>query len=133
VQYPVIVAATKDAAATTKPHPRVTYGIDREIPRVDTAPPALASKTQPPFADPGAPPLHYLTSTGDKPSPKTGIWRVSVAPDHPLAQVLNHTWSAPNQGQVHVQKGQTFPHPQQDWMMQGVTPAQMTWWLLEAD
>ncbi len=111
VQYPVFVIPPEGGPAVSQTHQRVTFGFDREIPRAHTASPELASPTQPPFADPHAAPLRYLTSPGDKPSPETGIWRVSVPPEHPLAHVLNRSWAAPNQGQVHLTKGPGFPTP----------------------
>jgi hypothetical protein len=105
VQYPVITKSS-DGKTTTSEHPRVTYGLDREIPYVDTSPNKLQNPPQPPFAAANAPKLNYLTSKGDQPAPEAGVWRVSVDPSHPLAHVLNRSWAAPNQGQMYLYEGQ---------------------------
>ncbi|MES2297596.1 MAG: DUF6396 domain-containing protein [Pseudomonadota bacterium] len=67
-----------------------------------------------------------VTSTGDKLCPAEGVWQPWLPDTHPMHGATNEHWR-----QSYIRKGEVFPQPKRDWMLD-LPAAELTWHLMEA-
>ncbi|QBE65498.1 SEL1-like repeat protein [Pseudoduganella lutea] len=70
-------------------------------------------------------PVLLRSSGSDLPCPVTGIWQPWIDPGHPMQQIVNVYWR-----QAWIREGQSFPHPQRDWLLD-LPEELLTWHLLD--
>ena len=94
---------------------------------VEGKPPVLPVEVKRKIARLSRPPLLSITSQGNRPCPRTGIWEPSIGDDHPLVRVFRSF-----NRQSYVEKGQPFPDYRDIYL--NIDPAALQWrWLDNAN